>query len=91
MDIKEIEHLAQLSKLEFSPEEMESFSKEFEHLVEFADIVKNADLQGEQNIQKIDLGKLRDDEIGKSTPTEILLKDSPLVKQDCIVVPRIME
>ena len=91
MDIKDIEHLAELSKLKFTEEELSSFSKDFESLVELVDLVKNADIDGERCLTTIDMNELRGDDVQPSTPVETLLQNSPIVKKDSIVVPRIME
>ncbi len=91
MDKKEIEHLAELSKLEFSEEELESFAGEFKSLLELADIVKNAEIGGEISYKSVDMNNLREDEPKENAPVETLLENAPQVKNDCIVVPRIME
>lgn len=91
MDIKEIEHLAELSKLEFSTEELEEFSNEFSSLLELADMVKNAEISGSSFINSIDMLNLREDKAKDSMHVDILLENTPVVKKDCIVVPRIME
>jgi len=91
MDIKEIEHLAELSKLKFTQEELVDFSKDFESLVELADVVKNSTIVGNSHINTINMKDLRDDTAHVSTSVDILLKNSPEVKKDSIVVPRIME
>lgn len=91
MDIKEIEHLAELSKLEFSTEELEEFSNEFSSLLELADMVKNAEISGSSFVNSTDMLNLREDKAKDSMPVDILLENTPVVKKDCIVVPRIME
>ena len=91
MEIKEIEHLAELSKLKFTDDELKDFAKDFESLVELADVVKNADITGESHLNIMDMSELREDTIEKSTDVELLLCNSPIVKNDSIVVPRIME
>lgn len=91
MDIKQIEHLAELSKLEFSEEELKNFADDFKSLIELADIVKNTDIDGEINYRTVDMNELREDVVKESTPVEILLENAPQAKNDCFVVPRIME
>ena len=91
MDIKDIEHLAELSKLEFSESELENFSKDFDSLVSLADVIKNADISGERKLETIDFSSLREDKAKKSYAPSVLLSNSPIVKKDSIVVPRIME
>lgn len=91
MDLKEIEHLAELSKLKFSEQELKEFATEFENLVELANTIKNADVAGERRLNIMDMNDLREDEIKPSTAVDVLLMNSPIVKNDSIVVPRIME
>lgn len=91
MNIEDIKHLAELSKLKFTDEELQNFSSEFESLVGLADIIKNANIDGETKINKIDLKDLREDVSKPSTPVDVLLMNAPESKKDSIVVPRIME
>lgn len=91
MDIKDIEHLAELSKLKFTDEELANFSTDFDSLVGLADIIKNAEIDGETKIETIDYSELREDVAQDSYPVEILTQNAPMAKKDCFVVPRIME
>ena len=91
MEIKDIEHLAELSKLKFTEEELKDFSKEFESIVALADVIKNKDIDGDINVNAIDFNNLREDEPKVSTPVETLVLNAPESKKDCFVVPRIME
>jgi len=91
MEINEIKHLAELSKLKFSDEELENFSKEFESLVELANTVKNSEITGEKNINIMDMNDLREDQPKESTPVEVLLRNAPMANKDSFIVPRIME
>lgn len=91
MDIKEIEHLAELSKLTFSEEELKQFSTEFESMVEFANIIKNCEVQSQAKINSINMADLREDEVTESAPVDVILQNAPMAKKDSFVVPRIME
>lgn len=91
MEVKDIRHLAELSKLEFTEEELQSFSKEFEQLVEFADIVKNSSESGEICYSTLDMNNLRQDCPKPSMEVEKLLQNTPKVANQSIVVPRIVE
>ncbi len=91
MEIKEIEHLAELSKLKFTQEELEDFAKDFESLVELADVVKNADIKGVRQINIVDMNLLREDIPQPSTPAEVLLQNAPDCQKNSFAVPRIME
>lgn len=91
MEIKDIEHLAELSKLEYTDQEMQEFLPQFESLVELADVIKNADISGSIEHNVMDFNDLREDVAKDSTPVDELLANSPIVRRDSIVVPRIME
>lgn len=91
MDIKDIKHLAELSKLEYTDQELAEFIPEFESAVELANVIKNADISGEIKYNIMDFSELRDDVAKDSTPVDELLANSPIVRRDSIVVPRIME
>lgn len=91
MEIKDIEHLAELSKLKFTEDELKDFSKEFESIVALADVIKNKDIDGEISVNAIDFNNLREDEPKDSTPVETLILNAPESKKDSFVVPRIME
>lgn len=91
MDIKEIEHLAELSKLEFTKEELEDFKKDFSSLVSLADIIKNSDVVGERKLNTIDMSSLREDIANVSAPVDIILKNAPKKNKDSFIVPRIVD
>ena len=91
MDIKQLEHLADLSKLEFSTEELQQFNENFENLINLVEKVRTCDACGERKLNIISMDDLRDDVVIPSTNVETLLKNSPESKKDSVVVPRIME
>lgn len=91
MELKELKHLAELSKLEFSDDEFIALSKDFESLINLADIVRNSTIKGEQNFLSVDMKDLREDVAKKSTETSVILQNAPAKSNNCFVVPRIME
>ena len=91
MDIKQLEHLADMSKLEFSPEELQKFSENFDNLLNLVEKVRTCDICGERKLNVIAMENLREDEVVTSTNVEKLLKNSPESKKDSVSVPRIME
>lgn len=91
MEIKQIENLAELSKLNFTQDELEEISKDLDSLVEMVNVVKETDVDGSYNINTIDMQDLREDEVVESVNPEILLKNAPKAKKNSFVVPRIME
>ena len=91
MELKEIEHLAELSKLKFTKEEIEQFSTEFESMVEFANIIKNCNVESVPKLNTINMEDLREDKAKESTPVNVILQNAPQAKSNSFVVPRIME
>lgn len=91
MERKEIEHLAELSKLKFTDEEYAEISTQIDSLVDLANVVKNSSISGGSYYTEIKMEELREDKVEDSTPVDVLLKNSPIVKKDSIVVPKIME
>ena len=91
MDKKEIKHLAELSKLEFTDEELEAFGFEFEKLIELADTIKNAEINGEKKLNIIEMNDLREDNPKDSFSSEILLENAPDQKKGYFAVSRIVE
>ena len=91
MELKEIKHLAELSKLEFTEEELKSFNAEFEKLIELADTIKNANVKGERKLNIIHMNDLREDNPKESYSSEILLENAPDQQKNYFTVPRIVE
>ena len=91
MELKDLRHLAELSKLEFTDDELMGLSKDFESLIELADQVKNSDVKGVRFVQSMDMADLRNDEPKQSTEPSELLQNAPLARNDCFTVPRIVE
>jgi len=61
MEIKEIEKLAELSQLKFTKEEMIQFSKDFENMIELANVTKYSDINEKIKISTMKLEDLRED------------------------------
>ena len=91
MDIKQIEHLAELSKLEISEEEKQVLAKDFDSLLEFADVIRNSEIEQKSKIKALNMSELREDKIKESAKTETLLRNAPVESKGCFVVPKIVE
>ena len=91
MEIKDVEHLAELSKLTFTENELKDFMKDFESIVALADTIKNVEVDGDVKVHTIDLQELREDEMKESSSVEDLVMNAPESEMGCFVVPRIME
>ena len=91
MEIKDVEHLAELSKLTFTEDELKDFMKDFESIVALADTIKNVDIDGEIKVHAINFQELREDEVKASSSAQELVMNAPEADMGCFVVPRIME
>jgi aspartyl-tRNA(Asn)/glutamyl-tRNA(Gln) amidotransferase subunit C len=90
---KEVENLAKLSKLKFTEEELENFTKDMAEIIDFADTIN-------QNIDGLDLAAtnertaewdtLREDEVQPSLPNEEILSNAEgedgyfVVRRNCL-------
>lgn len=87
-----VKHLANLSRLNFSEEELESFKTEFEKTLENIDQLQSVDTTNVQNFDKIvDARNLRNDEIKQSLDLKDVVKNSPKSKGNSIVVPKVVD
>ncbi len=91
MEFKDVEHLAELSKLTFTETELKDFMKDFESIVALADTIKNVELDGDIKVHAIDLEELREDKVKESSSVDDLVMNAPEADMGCFVVPRIME
>ena len=89
MTNKEIAHLYELGKLEFSEEELKELS--FENLLNFFSQVKEANIKSEMIHTKVPLAKLRADEVRQSLSREEILKNAPKSNGEQFIVPQVVE
>ncbi len=73
---QEVEKLAKLSKLRFTDEELESFTREMTEIIEFADTI-NRNVGGltsePESARVMEIDDLREDEVRPSYPNEEIL------------------
>ena len=77
-------HLAELSKLEFTDEELEQMTADMDKVCEF-DTSKPA-----YALDAVDYKDLRADEHRNSYPTEEIVKNAKNVKNNSFVVPKVV-
>jgi aspartyl-tRNA(Asn)/glutamyl-tRNA(Gln) amidotransferase subunit C len=89
---KEVENLAKLSKLKFTQEELENFTKDMAEIIDFADTI-NQNIGGDfasadENVAEWD--SLREDEVQPSLPNEEILSNADgedgyfVVRRNCL-------
>ena len=84
-----VKHLAELSRIEFSDEEMESFKQEFAKTLQQVDKIESADVSGVQEYEKMLSAEteLRPDEIKQGLTVKQVTKNAPDSLGNSILVP----
>ncbi len=84
-----VKHLAELSRIEFSDEEMESFKQEFAKTLQQVDKIESADVSGVQENEKMLSAEteLRPDEIKQGLTVKQVTKNAPDSLGNSILVP----
>lgn len=84
---EEIENLATLSKLSLTEEEYPKLCEDLQKMVDFADIVRNADLS-EYDFKETETfpDAFREDRVGNSLSREQILSNAPLCDEKYFVV-----
>lgn len=90
---KDIEHIAELSMLNLSEQEIERYTKDMQDIVSFAEQVNEVDTEG------IDISAFaletcnvfRKDEVRESLERESLLQNAPSTNGEAYQIPSMME
>ncbi|MCD7958169.1 MAG: aspartyl/glutamyl-tRNA amidotransferase subunit C [Ruminococcus sp.] len=92
MDLQMIAYLAELGKLHFTPDEMETMAREMTNIIEIMDTVKEIDVvyDTEADNKNVYLNDLREDVKADSFPTEKILQNA-VQDENCFVVPKVVE
>lgn len=92
IEIKDVEYLAELSALKFSPDEKENFLKDLNNILEMVNQLKQHNTN-ENNVYNTshNLSGLREDVVGKSLPQEEVLANAPKQRGGCFSVPLVVE
>jgi len=87
-----IAYLAELGKLHFTPDEMETMAREMTNIIEIMDTVKEIDVvyDTEADNKNVYLNDLREDVKADSFPTEKILQNA-VQDENCFVVPKVVE
>lgn len=89
---KDIKHLASLSRLEFSDDEIQKFSGEFASIIDYVNQLQKVDTSNvvdKTTIREFD--ELRDDIINPSLPNEKIIENAPKKYNGYFVAPTVVE
>jgi aspartyl-tRNA(Asn)/glutamyl-tRNA(Gln) amidotransferase subunit C len=88
-----VEKLADLSKLEFSPEEQAHVIDDLSNMLNFIDKLNELDVEGVEPLVYVneDTNSLREDIIKMEITKEEALKNAPLADSDYFKVPKVLK
>jgi len=92
IDKATIKHLAGLSRLQFSEEELERYSRDMENIFNYANLLKNIDTSDiNPSAHAIPLQNVfKADEVNPYQNIDKILENAPHVEEHSFVVPRIL-
>lgn len=86
----DVQRIAKLSKLQFTPEEMAAFQTEFTQIIKMVE--RLPELESTQTLIEPDnLMQLREDEVVQEYTRDQMLQNVPQKVAGCIVVPKTVE
>lgn len=90
---EELLHIAKLSDLKISEDEVDNYRLNLEDILNFADIVKNANVDGlDETIGANDnYNVFREDEIKEFEDRDALLANAPEKERDMFKVPKVIQ
>lgn len=90
---EDIKYIAELCKLKFSEEELESFKDDFYKVLKYVDQLKEVDTEGVEPTYHVNskIQPLREDIVKKSLPKEEVIKNAPEEKYGYFKMLRVMD
>jgi len=90
---EEVKHIAKLSKLYLTEEELDSYTTNLSNIVNFANELSNIDVEGVKPTAHIlDIKNVfRKDKVEPSYQREEILKNAPTKEAGCVSVPKVVE
>ena len=90
--IKDVEHVAKLARLEFSKEEIEKFTRQFNQILEYMEKLNELDTSNVEPLsQVIELNNVfREDKACPSLPVEDVLKNAPEKTEKFFKAPKVI-
>lgn len=93
ISIAEVEHIAKLSQLDFTPDECEEMREHLQKQIKYFEILDSVDVSDVPPTAHIldAVNVLRDDVVRASMPNAELLKNAPEAEDGAYVVPRVVD
>lgn len=92
ISVKNVEHVALLSRLELTDEEKEKYARSLNDILDYMEILNRLDTSNiEPTAHVLPLKNVfREDELKKCLPKELVLANAPEREDGCFKVPRIV-
>ena len=90
---KEVEHVALLSRLELSEQELDKFTGQLDAILEYIDVLNQVDTSAVEPMAHVleIRNVMRSDEVQPSLPREAALQNAPDAEDGFFKVPKIVE
>lgn len=93
LTIQEVEHIAELAKLDLTDQEKEQYREQLSSILEYAAMLQNIDTEGIPPTASVlpERSVLREDIVQKPLSPETVLKNAPQQQDQQFKVPIVME
>lgn len=93
LSLAEVEHIADLARLDLTAEEKEQYRQQLSAILDYAARLQELDTEGIPPTSSVlpATGRLREDEPTQSLPVQVVLSDAPAQKKDQFLVPPVLE
>ena len=90
---KDVEHVALLSRLELSEQELDKFTGQLDAILEYIDVLNQVDTSAVEPMAHVleIRNVMRSDEVQPSLPREAALQNAPEAEDGFFKVPKIVE
>jgi len=92
LSLKDVEHIADLAKLELSPQEKDQFRGQLSAILDYAAVLQQVDTSAIPPSATISplQNVMREDKVTPSLPAEDILANAPDAEEGCFRVPAIL-
>src|SRR5437870_4554333 len=92
ISIEQIEHVARLARLRFSPDEITGFAAQFNQIVSYVEKLNEVDTEGIEPMASVlaIADVLREDEPGPLLPQSEALRNAPKKTEGFFTVPKVI-
>ena len=90
IEISDVEHVASLSRLEFSEEELKKIQEDLSGVVNYFSLLSKVDTANVEISEEV-VGALREDKVKESMAKEEVIKNAPFHNDSAFIVPRVVE